>query len=109
MNGGYVYLPQYMSNYIFQRILSGAASPEKKVGYYSTLKEIIESKKPIVSLYSDGGNSTIGYIAGTYSNGTLFLGVTSQLLSGSDFTTVSAGVIVTNDDNVIVSRKTLGG
>lgn len=109
MNGGYVYLPQYMSNYIFQRILSGVSSPEKKVGYYSTLKEIIETRKPIVSLYSDGENSTIGYIAGTYSNGTLFLGVTSQLLSGSDFTTISAGVIVTDNDDVTVLKKTLGG
>lgn len=110
MNGGYVFLPHYMSNYIFEHILSGETSTEKKVGYYNTLKEIIESKKPIVSMYSNGGTYTIGYIVGTYNNsGTLFLGVTSQLFSVSDFITVSAGVIVSPDDNVTVLRKNIGG
>lgn len=109
MNGGYVSLPHDMSNYIFKRILSGNSSPDKKVGYYNTLKEIIETKKPIVSMYLDGGMYVIGYIVGTYYNRKVCLGITSQLFSGSDFTTISAGVIVTDDDNVIVLKKTLGG
>ena len=109
MIGGYIYLPEDISLYIFTRAISNNNAPEKKDGYFNILKNILNSKKPIVFSYKRGNDFTIGYAVGTYSDGNVKLGITSQLFSSNDFATISLGVIVTPDDNVTVLRKNIGG
>ena len=105
MNGGYIVLPQEMSNYIFKRILHGPATPEKKAGYYSTLKEILDSKKPIVSVYTSDSSYTIGYMVGTITGNDIYLGIVLPLFQRGKLINILAGVSVSNNDDVIVTAK----
>ena len=105
MNGGCIFLPQEMSNYIFNRILHGPASSEKKAGYYSTLKEILDSKKPIVSAYTSDNSYTIGYMVGTKTGNNIYLGIVLPVFDRGKLINVLAGVFVSNQDDVIVATK----
>ena len=105
MNGGYIFLPQEMSNYIFNRILYGPATSEKKAGYYITLKEILDSKKPIVSVYTSDNNYTIGYMVGTKTGNNIYLGIVLPVFDRDKLVNMLAGVFVSNNDDVIVTKK----
>ena len=109
-NGGYIYLPKDISVYIYRHMFNPEPVTETKDGYYNTLKEVLYSKKPIVAEFLYNGIYTIGYITGTLSeDGAIKLGITTQVFSGSTFSTVSVGVVVTNNDSITISRKIIGG